>query len=72
MFLGAVARPVLQRGFDGRVGLYPVAEQTLALRASKRRDKGAVVWKPVTMDAALFKKYLMEKVVPDILRATGQ
>jgi len=72
MFLGAVARPVQAHGFDGRIGLYPVAEQTRALRANKLRKKGALVWKLVNMDAALFKKYLMEKVVPDALRATGQ
>jgi len=71
MFLGAVARPVLEHNFDGRVGLYPIAEQTVAVRKSKNREKGELCWKLVNMDASLFKRYLKEFVVPDVLAATG-
>jgi len=71
MFLGAVARPVPERNFDGRVGLYPVSEQVPAMRRSKHREKGELHWKLVNMDAVLFKRYLKEFVVPDVLAATG-
>lgn len=72
MFLGAVAMPVPNRNFDGRVGLYPIAEEAQARRSSsRRRPAGAAVWKLKNMDAALFIEFLKTKVVPDILRKTG-
>jgi len=71
MFLAAVAKPVPERDFDGRIGFYPVAERVTAKRDSKAHKKGDALWKPIEMDAALFKAFIKEKVVPDALRATG-
>jgi len=70
MFLAAVAKPTPERGFDGRIGFYPVAERVVAKRDSKARKKGDMFWKPIDMDAALFKAFIKESVVPDALRAT--
>jgi transposase len=40
MFLGAVARPNPTHNFDGRIGLYPIADQVPAQRKSKHHNKG--------------------------------
>lgn len=71
MFLGAVARPNPTHNFDGRIGLYPITDQVPAQRKSKHHNKGDQVWKLVNMDANLFKRYMMERVVDDVLRLTG-
>ena len=71
MFLAAVAKPVSEHGFDGRIGFYPVAMRVTAKRDGKLRKKGGEFWKSVNMDAALFKEFLKHKIVPDALRATG-
>lgn len=71
MFLGAVAKPVPSRNFDGRIGLYPIADECRAQRSSRGRPAGSTVWKLKNMDTALFIELLKEKVVPDILRKTG-
>ena len=69
--LAAVAKPVSEHGFDGRIGFYPVAMRVTAKRDGKLRKKGGEFWKSVNMDAALFKEFLKHKIVPDALRATG-
>jgi len=71
MFLAAVAKPIPERDFDGRIGFYPVAERATAKRDSNVREKGEQYWRPINMDAALFKDFIKNKVVPDALRATG-
>jgi len=71
MFLAAVAKPVPEHGFDGRIGFYPIAERVTAKKDSALRKKGDEFWRSVIMNSALFKDFLKKKVVPDTLRATG-
>ena len=71
MILGAVARRLPQQGFNGKVGLYPVVEPYQAKNKSKYHQAGEVYERPTTMTAKLFRKMVIEKVLPDALMRTG-
>ncbi len=72
MFLGAVARLNREHGFDGRIGLYlHLRAGVKAKRKSKNHNKGDDVWKLCNMDAVLFKRFLTDFVVADVLEKTG-
>ena len=70
MFLCAVARPRYDPGrnqwFDGKVGMWPMAHQVPAARASVNRPAGTLEWKNLTVTKALYTEYLLEKVLPAI------
>ena len=70
MFLCAVARPRYDPGrnqwFDGKVGMWPMAHQVPAARASVNRPAGTMEWKNLTVTKALYTEYLLEKVLPAI------
>lgn len=72
MFLAAIAKPVPEQGFDGRIGLYPIAELRPAARRSSNRPKGTNEWHSLPMNATRFKEMLKANVVPDVLRLTGE
>ena len=70
MFLCAVARPRLDPGrkqwFDGKVGMWPMAHQVPAARASINRPAGTMKWKYSVVTKALYTEYLLERVLPAI------
>jgi hypothetical protein len=54
--------------FDGKVGLYPVVEETLAKRNSVNRKKGTVVLQPVSMTKEVYTDFVLNKLLPDIAK----
>ncbi|KAG6945239.1 hypothetical protein JG688_00016665 [Phytophthora aleatoria] len=70
MFLAAMARPRYdfskKRYFDGKIGVWPIIEQTFAQRGSKNRSKGAPITKTISMTRKAYTKMLLEKVFPAI------
>ena len=53
--------------FDGKIACIPIAERVQAKRASKNRQRGTYELKSKTLNKALYKHYLKEKVIPAIL-----
>ncbi|KAF0706721.1 hypothetical protein As57867_006689, partial [Aphanomyces stellatus] len=70
MFLAAVARPRydVARGafFDGKVGMWPFVRLAPAVRNSRNRRAGTMVTKLVNVDAAVYRDFVINKVVPAI------
>jgi hypothetical protein len=54
--------------FEGKVGLYPVVEETLAKRNSVNRKKGTVVLQAVSMTKEVYVDFVLNKLLPDIVR----
>jgi hypothetical protein len=71
MFLSAIARPRYDTGrdqwFNGKIGLWPIAHEVPAQRASVNRPRGTLEWKDLTMDKPRYTQYLLEKVIPAIM-----
>ena len=63
MILSAIARPQFDENgtctFDGKIGLWPIAEEAVAQRTSRNRPKGTKFLKPVTMDRERYRKLLI-------------
>ena len=70
MLLGAVARPNTGRGFDGKIGLYPVVKPYRAKRNSANHSAGDVYDKPASLDAKLFRR-MLKRVIRDAVLKTG-
>ena len=72
MFLCAVARPRYdihrKKWFDGKLGIWPFTCVAPAKRNSKRRPKGTPETKPVNVTAAIYKEFMLEKVLPAIMK----
>ncbi|KAG6945893.1 hypothetical protein JG688_00016321 [Phytophthora aleatoria] len=70
IFLAAVARPRYdsrrKRHFYGKIGKWPIVEQTVALRNSVNRPKGTVVTKCVAVSRDAYSKMLIDRVFPAI------
>ncbi|CAM9169307.1 unnamed protein product [Discosporangium mesarthrocarpum] len=69
MFLAAVARPrMISDGvwFDGKIGIWPIADTVAATRSSKNRNKGTLMLKPATINAERYKELMIDKVIPAI------
>ncbi|CAN0507495.1 unnamed protein product [Discosporangium mesarthrocarpum] len=69
MFLAAVARPrMISDGvwFDGKIGIWSIADTVAAMRSRKNRNKGAMMLKPATVDAERYKELMIDKVIPAI------
>ncbi|CAM9119586.1 unnamed protein product [Discosporangium mesarthrocarpum] len=69
MFLAAVARPrMISDGvwFDGKIGIWPIADAVAAMRSSKNRKKGTMMLKPATVNAEWYKEHMIDKVIPAI------
>lgn len=64
MGLSAVGRPC--GNFDGRIGMYRVARDKIALRKSKNHNRGDVYKEDCEMDGDLFHEIVTEKLLPDI------
>ncbi|CAM9203140.1 unnamed protein product [Discosporangium mesarthrocarpum] len=69
MFLTAVARPrMIFDGvwFDGKIGIWPIADTVVAMRNSKNRKKGTMILKPATVNAERYKEFMIDKVIATI------
>ncbi|CAN0327094.1 unnamed protein product [Discosporangium mesarthrocarpum] len=69
MFLAAVARPrMISDGvwFDGKIGMWPIADTVAAMRSCKNRKKGTMMLKPATVNAERYKELMIDKVIPAI------
>ena len=70
MFLCAVARPRYNAQgectFDGKIGMWPFVESSIAQRASVNRPAGTLEWKPVSVDKDRYRTFMIEKVLPAI------
>ncbi|ETP23771.1 hypothetical protein F441_03145 [Phytophthora nicotianae CJ01A1] len=54
--------------FDGKIGLWPVVETTLALRNSKNRPKGTPITTPVEMTKDIYERLLTQNAIPAVNR----
>jgi hypothetical protein len=70
MFLVAVARPRFDDDggllFDGKIGCWPITEQTPALRNSINRLAGTMVTRTVNVTAIAYKLLFFDKLLPAI------
>jgi hypothetical protein len=70
MFLCAVARPRwdtrANRYFDGKLGIWPFVEKVPAQRGSRNRPRGTLETKPISVTKEVYKKFILEKVLPAI------
>lgn len=66
MFLAAVARPRYdchrKARFDEKIGIWPLVEQSVALRNSVNRPRGTLITTCVNMTRAVYVKFLKERV----------
>jgi len=71
MFLCAVARPrfdtVERRMWDGKIGIWPFARLSPALRSSVNRPAGTMEWKTFKVDKEAYKTMMIEQVLPAIV-----
>ncbi|CAM9596737.1 unnamed protein product [Discosporangium mesarthrocarpum] len=69
MFLAAVARPRMifdGMWFNGKIGIWPIADTVAAMRSSKNRKKGTTMLKPATVNVDSYKELIIDKVIPAI------
>jgi hypothetical protein len=70
MFLAAIARPRYNDDgvctFDGKIGIWPFVERKAAQRTSVNRVAGTMETKPVAVTKEVYRKMLVDKVVPAI------
>ncbi|CAM9703151.1 unnamed protein product [Discosporangium mesarthrocarpum] len=71
MFLAAVARPrMISDGvwFDGKIGIWPIADTVAAMHSSKNRKKGTMMLKPGTVNAERNKELMIIRSSPQSRR----
>ncbi|ETV73064.1 hypothetical protein H257_12100 [Aphanomyces astaci] len=70
MLLGTVARPRIDGDrsvvINGKIGMWPFVRLVPALRNSRNRPAGTMVTKLVNVDAAVYRDFVINKVVPAI------
>ncbi|KAF0693028.1 Aste57867_15977 [Aphanomyces stellatus] len=70
MFLTEVARPRhdyhRHKMWDGKIGTWAFVETQLAQRTSKNRPRGAPVTTPITVTKEVYRRYLINFVIPAI------
>lgn len=70
MFLAAVARPRYDynknRGFDGKLGIFPIVKKRLAKRTTKNQRAGDLITEPLSVDTAVYRSLLLDSVLPAI------
>lgn len=70
MFISAVARPrrcsTSNTYFDGKLGIWPIATWVPAQRSSRNRPRGTMELKPVSLNAEVYNKLLLDHVIPAI------
>jgi hypothetical protein len=52
--------------FDGKIGLWPIVTEYEAQRNSCNRPKGTMILQSVTMDRNLYKKFIIDELIPAI------
>ncbi|CAN0456032.1 unnamed protein product [Discosporangium mesarthrocarpum] len=52
--------------FDGKIGIWPIADTVAAMRSSKNRKKGTIMLKQATVNAERYKELMIDKVIPAI------
>ena len=71
LFLCAQARPRYDPGrksvWDGKLGIWPIGEHVPAKRTTKCRTAGTLVWKNELVTKDVYRRLLLEKVVPAIM-----
>ena len=71
MFVCAVARPrFLQDGtyWDGKLGIWPFAEEAPALRNSVNCPRGTIEFRTKNVTKNVFREFLFSKVIPSIIQ----
>ena len=68
MFVAANARPRPEYGFDGKIGMWRVTSFKTAQRGSKNHDRGDVYEVDISINAAVYRQLLQNKVLPAIRR----
>ena len=72
MFLAAVARPRYDygrnRGFDGKIGIFPSTRLREAKRTTKNQVKGDLIMEPLSVDKTVYYDTLVDDVLPAIKR----
>ncbi|ETW03914.1 hypothetical protein H310_04333 [Aphanomyces invadans] len=70
MLLAAVARPrhdpERDINVDGEIGIWPILEFLPAVRSSRNRPVGSLVPTLMNLDAAIYRKYVITRVIPAI------
>ncbi|CAM9690947.1 unnamed protein product, partial [Discosporangium mesarthrocarpum] len=64
ILLTAVARPrMISDGvrFDGKIGIWPIADTVAGMRSSKNRKKGTMMLKPATVNTERYKELMIDK-----------
>lgn len=69
MFFGAVARPRRDDNFDGRIGMWPVVDETATQQKnSKFGKKGDLTFPTIMMNKLVFFRMVEKKLIPAALR----
>jgi len=66
MYFGAVACPRPKHNFDGKIGLWMVGTDHVALKKSKFHDKGDVYMVSANMNGPLFLEIIRTKFLPAV------
>jgi hypothetical protein len=70
MFLTCIARPRFDKEgkciFDGKIGMFPFCETTLALRNSANRPAGTLITRPVNVTRNVTRQMFINKLLPAI------
>jgi hypothetical protein len=70
MFMCAVARPRYDEAsdswWDGKIGMWPFAEQRPALKNSRNRPAGTLEWKSTKVNMAVSRAMMIDNVLPAI------
>ena len=68
MFLIAVTRPIYDAEgnciFDGKIGIWPFAEESIAIRNSVNRPEGTIEWKGYSVNREAIREMLFVNVLP--------
>lgn len=71
MYLGALACPNPNQGFNGVIGIYPVTKKFVYQKNTNTHRKGDVKLVPGTMDVQVLIDMLRDSVLPDALKKCG-
>ena len=71
MFLAAVAQPIPEHGFSGRVGIYPITELKPATKTQRYFKKGEMKHHLINMDTACFINMMKSNVCCDLATQVG-
>ena len=71
MFLCAIAHPCFNPSvnswWDGKLGIWPIGDWEPAKRASKKRNRGTLVWKNKLVTKEVYHELLISKLLPAIV-----